>query len=109
MRRTAIALGLVVFLSSAAIAQDGAKVSAGAIQASKDFMGYLDKTAAAKGKPNLAAPPAAPLFDKIFDTKILSSLPAPSAKDLSWQSEWLGASANSYMALINFGTNPQAA
>ena len=27
---------------------------------------------------------------------------------MSWQSEWLGASANSYMALLNFGTEPNA-
>ena len=27
---------------------------------------------------------------------------------MSWESEWLGVSANSYMAVINFGTNPQA-
>jgi hypothetical protein len=108
MRLFAIALALVVVCSFAANAQDGPKLSSGAVQASKEFNGYLEKTAAAKGKPNLATPPAAPLFAKIFDTKALTALPAPTAKDLSWTSEWLGASANSYMALINFGTNPQA-
>lgn len=108
MRLTATALALVVAFSSAAIAQEGPKLSAGALQASKEFTGYLDKTAAAKGKPNLTASPAAPLFARIFDTKVLASLPAPTAKDLSWSSEWLGASASSYMALLNFGTNPQA-
>jgi hypothetical protein len=108
MRRIAIALGLVVLFASAAIAQEGQKLSAGAVQAAKEFTAYLDKTAAAKAKPNLTAPPAAPLFGRIFDTKALASLPAPTAKDLSWSSEWLGASASSYMALLNFGTNPQA-
>ena len=82
--------------------------SAGAVQAAKEFTSYIGKTAAAKAKPDLTAPPAAPLFGKIFDTKALAALPAPTAKDLSWASEWLGAGANSYMALLNFGTNPQA-
>ncbi len=108
MRLTAIALGLVVFFASAAFAQEGQRLSAGAVQAAKEFTSYLGKTAAAKAKLDLTAPPAAPLFAKIFDTKALATLPAPTAKDLSWASEWLGASANSYMALLNFGTNPQA-
>lgn len=108
MRLTAIALSFIIAFAHAASAQDGPKLSSGAVQASKDFTGYLDKTAAAKAKPDFAAPPAAPLFAKIFDTKALASLPTPTAKDLSWTSEWLGASATSYMAMINFGTNPQA-
>jgi hypothetical protein len=112
MRLTAIALGAVVFFLSQAfspaVAQDGQKLAAGAVQASKEFTSYLDKTAAAKAKPDLFAPPAAPLFARIFDTKGLATLPPPTAKDLSWSSEWLGASASSYMALINFNTNPQA-
>jgi hypothetical protein len=109
MRRTAIALGLVVlFIVSAAAAQEGQKLSTGAAQAAKEFTAYLDKTAAAKARPSLTAPPAAALFGRIFDTKALTSLPAPTAKDLPWQSEWLGAGANSYMALLNFGTHPQA-
>lgn len=108
MRLTAIALVCLVLFVPSAIAQEGPKLSAGAVQASKEFTSYLDKTAAAKAKPNLAAPPAAPLFAKIFDTKALASLQAPTAKDLSWQSDWLGACASSYMGLLNFGTNPQA-
>lgn len=108
MRPTAIALGLVVLFTPVAFAQEGPKLSAGAVQAAKEFTGHIGKTAAAKAKLDLTVPPAAPLFAKIFDTKALATLPAPTAKDLSWASEWLGASANSYMALLNFGTNPQA-
>ncbi len=108
MRPIAIALGLLVVFAPVAVAQEGPKLTAGAVQASKEFSGYLDKTAAAKARPNLNAAPAGPLFARIFDTKALGSLPAPSGKDLSWASEWLGASASSYMALLNFGTNPQA-
>jgi hypothetical protein len=109
MRLTAFALGLVVLFAPAAIAQEGQRLSAGAVQAAKQFTSYIGKTAATKAKPDLTAPPAGPLFAKIFDTKALASLPAPAANDLSWSSEWLGASASSYMALLNFGTNPQAA
>lgn len=108
MRRIVIALSFIVLFASAAFAQDGQKMAAGAVQASKDFNSYLEKTAAAKAKPNLFAPPAAPLFAKIFDTKGLAALPPPTGKDLGWSSEWLGASANSYMALINFGTSQSA-
>jgi hypothetical protein len=109
MRLTAIVLSFIVLFAPTAFAQEGQKLTAGAAQASKEFTSYLEKTAAAKGKPNLFAPPAAPLFAKIFDAKALATLPPPTAKDLSWSSEWLGASASSYMAIINFGTTPQAA
>jgi hypothetical protein len=109
MRRTAFALGLVILFAPAAIAQEGQRLAAGAVQAAKEFTSYIGKTATAKAKPDLTVPPAAPLFARIFDTKALASLPAPVASDLSWASEWLGASASSYMALLNFGTNPQAA
>lgn len=108
MRLTAIVLSFIVLFAPAAFAQDGQKLAAGAVQASKEFNAYLEKTASAKGKPNLFAPPAAPLFAKIFDTKALATLPPATGKDLGWSSEWLGASANSYMALINFGTTQQA-
>lgn len=108
MRRIALLLSCILLIAFPASAQEGKKLSSGAVQAAKEFNAYLAKTAAAKAKPNLAAPPAAPLFATIFNTKALPSLPPPTAADLSWQSEWLGASANSYMAMLNFGTSPNA-
>jgi hypothetical protein len=91
-----------------ASAQDGAKVARGAVQAGKELEGHIAKIAAAKGRFDLSAAPAAPLFSKVFDTRTLRSLSPSAGADLPWLSEWLGASGNVYMAIINFGTDPKS-
>jgi hypothetical protein len=37
----------------------------------------------------------------------LRALSPPSGPDLPWLSEWLSAAANSYVSLVNFGTDPK--
>ncbi len=91
-----------------AVAQDGPKASQAAVQAAKGLEIYIAKTAAAKEKLSLSTPPAATLFAKVFDTKTLRGLPPSGSADLSWLSDWLNATATSYMAIINFGTDPKS-
>ena len=64
----------VVGVALPAAAQDGPKAARGAVQAGKDLESYIGKTAAAKEKLNLSAPPAAPLFARVFDNKTLVAI-----------------------------------
>jgi hypothetical protein len=98
----------VVGAALPAAAQDGPKAARGAVQAGKDLESYIGKTAAAKEKLNLSAPPAAPLFARVFDNKTLRALPPSGSADLPWLSDWLNATASSYLAIVNFGTDPKS-
>ena len=107
--RQIVALLVLAFLGfpSQAPAQDGPRLSLAAVQASKDFKAYLDKTGAEKGQLDLSSPPGSTLFATIFDTKAVEALPAPTGPDLAWLSEWLGVAASSYVGIINFSADPQ--
>lgn len=107
--RQIVALLILAFLGfpSQAQTQDGPRLSLAAVQASKEFKTYLDKTAAEKGQLSLSAPPGSTLFATIFDTKAVETLPAPTGPDLPWLSEWLGVAASSYVGIINFGADPK--
>lgn len=107
--RQIVALLVLVFLGfpSQAPAQDGPRLSLAAVQASKEFKAYLDKTAADKGQLDLSSPPGSTLFATIFDTKAVEALPPPSGPELPWLSEWLGVAASSYVSIINFGADPK--
>ena len=108
--RQIVALLVLAFLGfpSQASAQDGPRLSLAAVQASKDFRAYLDKTANEKDQLNLSSPPGSTLFATIFDTKAVQTLPEPTSSDLPWLSEWLGVAASSYVGIINFGADPKA-
>ena len=100
-------LGFPSQASAQAQAQDGPRLSLTAVQASKDFKAYLDKSVAEKSELNLSSPPGSTLFAAIFDTKPVEGLPAPTGSDLPWLSEWLGVAASTYVGIINFGADPQ--
>ena len=107
--RPIVALIALFFATSLtpAMAQDGPRLSLAAVQASKEFKAYMDKTAAAKGQLELSVPPASGPFAKIFDTKSLQALPPSTGPDLAWLSEWLGVAATSYVGIVNFGADPK--
>lgn len=111
MRHLALIISLVFAcnaLSLPARGQEGPRLSLAAVKASKEFKSYLDKAAAAKSQIDLTAPPASALFATIFDVKSLRALPPAAGPDLPWLSEWLGVAASSYIAVINFGTDPKS-
>jgi hypothetical protein len=101
-------LAFIIFTPQAARAQEGQRLALAAVQASKEFKAQVDKAAGAKTSVDLTAPPFAQLFATIFDVKALRTLPPPKGPDLPWLSEWLGVAASSYIALINFGTDPKS-
>lgn len=107
--RHIVALLVLVFLGfpSQAPAQDGPRLSLAAVQASKEFKTYLDKTATEKGQLSFSEPPGSTLFATIFDANAVQSLPAPTGADLPWLSEWLGVAASSYVGIINVGADPK--
>ncbi len=107
MRQIVALLILTLALLSPAPAQDGSRLSLTAVQAAKEFKVYLDQTATAKGQLDLSAPPGSALFEKIFDTKAIQTLPAPTAIDLPWLSEWLNVAASTYLGIVNFGADPK--
>jgi hypothetical protein len=104
----AVIVVAIVGLALPAAAQDGLKASRGAVQAGKELVTHIGKTAAAKEKLNLSTPPAAPLFARVFDTRTLRALPPSGSADLPWLSDWLNTTATSYMAIVNFGTDPKS-
>lgn len=108
--RQIVALLVLVILGfpSQVAAQDGPRLSLAAVQASKDFKAYLDKTANEKNQPDLSSPPGSTYFATIFDAKAVEALPEPTSSDLPWLSEWLGVAASSYIGIINFGADPKA-
>jgi len=107
--RQIVALLVFAFFAfpSQAPAQDGPRLSLAAVQASKDFKTYLDKTSAEKGQLDFSEPPGSTLFAAIFNSKAVEALPAPTSSDLPWLSEWLGVAASSYVGIINTGADPK--
>ena len=101
-------LVLTLVFSSSAPAQDGSRLSLTAVEAAKGFKIHLEQTAAAKSQLDLSAPPGSTLFDKIFDTQAIQTLPPPAATDLPWLSEWLNVAATTYLSIVKFGADPKA-
>ena len=100
-------LALALVFPSSAPAQDGSRLSLTAIEAAKEFNIYLVQAAVARNQLDLAAPPGSSLFDKIFDTRAIQTLPPPAALDLPWLSEWLNVAATTYLSIVKFGADPK--
>jgi hypothetical protein len=99
-------LPLLVALSSAACAQDGAQIASGAKDATHALELYLDGVAASEGRPDFTKPPASELFARVFDVEQLSTLPPAKSSDLPWALDWFFAAKQSNKRILLFGAPP---
>jgi hypothetical protein len=97
---------LLVALSSAVSAQDGAQIAAGAKDAAHALELFLDGVAASEGRPDFTKPPASELFARVFDVEQLSTLPPAKSSDLPWALDWFFAAKQSNKRILLFGAEP---
>jgi hypothetical protein len=89
--------------------QAGPAIAAVAAQSAKALATYLDSVAKDGARPDYTKAPAAELFQNVFDTQKLASLPPFKADDLSWVIEWNGAGNLVNIRMLWFGVQTKPA
>ncbi|MDB5603050.1 MAG: hypothetical protein JWN71_5094 [Xanthobacteraceae bacterium] len=108
MRHWPIVALCLALLAVPALAQDGPRLSLAAAEAGKTLTLRLSELATAKAPLEIAKPPVAEPFGRIFNAKALLALPPVTAKDVPWLLEWLTATSSAYQQLLLFGSEPGA-
>lgn len=111
MHRLAGALIGLVLLVAPAAADDGKQAAAAAVEAAQVLQRYATEVAAAGGHLDFAKGPGAEYLQRVFDSAIFASLPAPATSDLksdpSWLIDWFGAVRSANNTILYFGTDPK--
>jgi hypothetical protein len=108
-RSLLLPLLLSSILVSPARSQDGQHDAAAAQDAAQALGLYLDGVTRSGGQPDYTKPPAAPLFDHVFDLKALAALPPAQADDMGWLLAWGTAVDQTYKRILLFGLKPDQA
>ena len=93
---------LCLALASPALAQDGAKITADAQAATKQFRAYIDGLKKDE-RPDPNKPEVAALLARIFDADALNALPPAKPDDLAWMPDWMQAANDANKALLFYG------
>jgi hypothetical protein len=97
---------VLLALASPALAQDGARTTAAAREASQAFRIYVEEVTKKGGRPDPARPEIAALFGRVFDLDALNALPPPQAGDLEWLPDWMDAANTINKLLTRYGSKP---
>ncbi|MEW6769135.1 MAG: hypothetical protein AB1342_13990 [Pseudomonadota bacterium] len=95
-------LVLCLAFTSPALAQDGAKITASAQEASKAFHAYIDGLKKDQ-RPDPYKPEVAALLARIFDADALNALPPAKPDDLAWMPDWMQTANDANKTLLFFG------
>jgi hypothetical protein len=82
---------------------DGPTIAAGVKSAADQAVTYLEVSAKAGKRPDLAKPPISNLFGQVFNVQQLAALPPPTAKDVMWLAGWTAAANQVNKAILFFG------
>ncbi|WP_234684882.1 hypothetical protein [Bradyrhizobium monzae] len=97
---------VLLALVSPALAQDGARDTAAAVDAAKAFKVYVDGVAKKSGRPDMTRPDIAALLGHVFDVDALAALPPAQASDMNWLSDWMDAAQATHKIIIFYGSKP---
>jgi hypothetical protein len=97
---------VLLALVSPALAQDGPRNTAAAVDAAKAFKVYVDGVAKQGGRPDLTRPEIAALLGRVFDVDALAALPPAQASDMDWLMDWTDAANATHKLFILYGAKP---
>jgi hypothetical protein len=97
---------LLVALVSPARSQDGPHDADTARNAAQALEVYLAEISKLGQRPDYTKPPAAELFQHVFDTTALMALPPAQSTDIGWELEWGAAVNRIYKRIMLFGLEP---